>query len=136
MATNREVITASLRMLGVLDADETASAEDATLALDEMNSLMATLAADGIELGFPPQDSLSDDFPLDEQAQAQVKSLLAVMLLPFFPAANISPVLAGRADQARTQLARAAVQSDMEESIAAVPMGSARGGYYDIDSGQ
>lgn len=135
MATNREIVTASLRMLGVLDANESASSEDAMLCLSEMNSLMATLAADGIDLGYPPQDSLADEFPLDDQVQAQIKALLSVMLLPFYPSSNPSPVLAGRAELARTQLTRASVLANMEESTTALPLGSAWCGPYDIDSG-
>ena len=38
--TNRELITSALRMLSVLDADQTASTEDAALGLDQLNDLM------------------------------------------------------------------------------------------------
>jgi hypothetical protein len=123
-------------MLGILDADESPSNEDASIGLDELNSLMATLAADGVDLGFPPQDNLSDDFPLDEQVEAQIKPLLALMLHAHYPAATPSPVLSGRAESARAQLLRVAVIENMEEAVAAVPLGSGYGYYYDIDSGE
>jgi hypothetical protein len=136
MSTNRQVITASLRMLNVIDANETPATEDAELALTELNALMASLAADGIDLGFPPQDNLSDEFPLDEQTESQVKPLLAVMLLPYYPLSNQTPVLGGRAEQARAQLLRASIIANMEEAVAAVPLGSGRGSDYDISTGE
>jgi hypothetical protein len=78
MATNREVITTALRMLGVIDAHSSASAEDAALGLTELNDLMEDLSGEGIDLGYPPQDNVSEDFPLDDNVTAAVKPLLAM----------------------------------------------------------
>jgi hypothetical protein len=137
MATNREIVTAALRMLGVLDADETAATEDATLGLEELNDLMASLAADEIDLGFPPQESLADEFPLDEQAAAQIKPLLAIHLHAHYPSSQPSQALLGRAEGSRRQLLRAAVTQNMQEAVTALPLGNAwGGGYYDIDTGE
>jgi hypothetical protein len=135
MSTNRQVITSAMRMLSILDADETASSEDVAVGLEQLNDLMAALAADDIDLGFPPQESVSDEFPLDSTVEAQVKPLLAVKLIAMFPGAKPAITLAADADRARSQLARAAVLSIREEAQAAVPLGSARGDYYDIQRG-
>jgi hypothetical protein len=130
MTTNRAFVTDVLRDIHVLDADETASAEDASLALRELNRLMAGMVPDGIDLGFPPQDSLSDDFPLDSTAEAQISSLLAVRLLKHFPDAAPSPALLSDAMTARLQLERAAVLANMEEAdLRHIPLGEgSRGG--------
>ena len=116
MTTNREVVTDALREINVLDADETASPEDASLALREMNRMMALLAGDGVDLGFPPQDSLADDFPLDATAEAQVVPLLSLRLLKHFPSGRPSPSLLSDAEAAKSQLMRAAVLANMEEA--------------------
>lgn len=131
--TNRDIVTAALRMLGVLDANETASFEDASLGLGELNDLMSSLSADGIDLGFPPQDSLQDDWPLSDEIGGQVKSMLALQLSAYYPSA-MSPALALRADRARSSLARDAVLENREEATTAIPLGSAYSD-YDIETG-
>jgi hypothetical protein len=124
MSTNREVVTDALREIHVLDSDETASTEDANLALRELNRMMALMVSDGIDLGFPPQDSLADDFPLDSTAEAQVIPLLAVRLLKHFQSANPSPSLLSDAETAKTQLQRGAVLANMEEAdMRHIPLG-------------
>lgn len=125
--TNRELITAAFRMLGVLDADETANAEDGKLALGELNNLMTDLAADGIDLGYPPQDNLSDDFPLDDQTAGQVKPILAMYLFTFYPSAKFPPTLPTRAERAESILLKNSVLSNIEEaSLSNLPAGEAQ----------
>lgn len=116
MTTNREVVTDALREITVLDANETASPEDAALGLRELNRLTALLAGDGIDLGFPPQDSLADDFPLDSTAEAQLIPLLAQRLLKHFPQATPSPSLISDAFTAKQQLERSAALANMQEA--------------------
>jgi hypothetical protein len=129
MSTNRQVVTDALREIYVLDADETtASTEDADLALRELNRLMASMAGDGIDLGFPSQDNLSDQFPLDATAEAQIIPILARRLLKHFPAATISPSLLADAEDAKAQLMRAAVLANMEEAdMRHIPLGEGYG---------
>ncbi len=123
--TNRELITAALRLLSVLDADEAASVEDATLGLDELNNLMTDLAEESIDLGFPPQDSLSDDFPLDDAKAGQIKPILAMYLYTSFPSAKVPPTLPARAERAMSRLQVRAVLDNIEEAdLSNLPRGS------------
>ncbi len=126
--TNRELITAALRMLTVLDADQTAmNPEDGQLGLDELNTLMATLATQGIDLGFPPQDNLSDDFPLDDQVAAQIKPVLAMHLFTFYPSANVPQTLPASAERSMSRLLLDSVLASMQEaSMSNLPLGEAR----------
>ncbi len=126
--TNRELITAALRMLTVLDADQTAmNPEDGQLGLDELNTLMATLATQGIDLGFPPQDNLSDDFPLDDQVAAQIKPVLAMHLFTFYPSANVPQTLPASAERSMSRLLLDSVLASMQEaSMRNLPLGEAR----------
>jgi hypothetical protein len=137
VSTNRQVVTDVLGMLGVIDANETASIEDASLGLRQMNDAFALLAADGIDLGYPPQDNLSDEFPLDGTIEAQVKPILAMSLLIHYPSARPFDTLPQVADGAMSQLRRAAVLANMEESsLTHMPLGERRACVFDISSGE
>lgn len=135
MSTNRQVIQSALRKISVLDANQDASAEDGQLALEAMNDLMALLSGEGIDFGYPPQDSLNDDFPLGATEEAQVKPLLAVQLFTYFPSGVVSPTLAGEAEMARRQMLRTAVLLNREESsVTHLPLGESGTGVWDISS--
>jgi hypothetical protein len=133
MATNREVITTALRMLGVIDAHSSATAEDAALGLTELNDLMEDLAGDDIDLGYPPQDNLSEDFPLDASTTAAIKPLLAMYLLVHFPSQQVPPSLPIRAENAMKRLRRASVLANREtSSLTNMPLGESGPGVYNI----
>jgi hypothetical protein len=133
VSTNREVITDALIELSVLDANETANSEDAALCLRVMNRMFALLAADGIDLGYPPQDSLTDAFPLDDTVQAQIHYLLAATLRSSFPSVQPDPTLFALAGAARGQLLRAAVIANREESsVTHAPLGERSAWRYNI----
>jgi hypothetical protein len=135
--TNRELITSVLRMLGVLDADQSASTEDAALGLEQLNDMMLDLAAEGVDLGFPPQDSVSDDFPLDDTEAAALKPLLAMQLFTYYPSARLPPTLPARAESNKLRLLRDAVLSNIEEAdMSNLPSGEGRRGRYNIYTGE
>lgn len=124
MSTNRDVIKAALQMLTVLDADENPSAEDGAAGLRQLNNLFASLAADGFDLGWPPQDDLSEDFPLDSQAEAQAEPLLAMYLQPFYPSTQLPPTVPVMAARAMKQIARDSVLRNIEEAdLRNIPLG-------------
>lgn len=111
-------------MLTVLDADESASAEDGALGLEQLNDLFALLSPDGIDLGYPPQDDLSEDFPLDDTTAAQIKPMLAVKLQAFYPQLQVSQAVAGQAALAMKQLRLRAVLDNIEEAdLKNIPLG-------------
>lgn len=124
MSTNRDIVTAALRMLGVVGATQSPSADDAAIGLSEMNDLFAELESDGIDLGYPPQDSLSDQFPLDRNAEAATKALLAMRLVTYFPSQDIPPSLPIQAQDAKDRLFRDSVLENMEESSTDLPYGT------------
>lgn len=133
--TNRELIQAALRMLTVLDANQTVNSEDAALGLDELNDLMADMLADqGIDLGYLPQDDVSNEFPCSDEDAAAVKPLLAMRLHSFYPSHQLPDSLPVRAGRAMSRLTRDAVLFNMEESLLDhLPHGN--GGYgYDIST--
>lgn len=134
--TNRELITSALRMLTVLDADQTASPEDAALGLETLNDVMADLAAESIDLGFPPQDNISDEFPLGDSEASAIKPILAMYLFTYYPSAKLPPTLPARAEASKKRLQLAAVLSNMEEaSMSNLPRGEGTGCHGNILSG-
>lgn len=122
--TNRELITAALRMLTVLDADQTAEIADAVLGLSAMNDMMAELASAGVDLGFPPQDNVSDEFPLGDAEAAAIKPILAMHLSVYYPSRQPPAALALLAQRNESRLTRDAVLSNMEEAdLRNIPLG-------------
>jgi hypothetical protein len=122
--TNAQLINAALRMLGVLDANESASAEDGVVGLEELNDMMASLTADGIDFGFPTQDNLQDEFPLDDTTLSLVKPILAVRLQVYYPSNAAPPTLLASAADSKRKLMRDAVLGNMEEAdLRNVPLG-------------
>lgn len=138
MSSNRDVVTAALRMLTVLDSTETASAEDAQQGLQQMNDMFAMLAGDGTDLGWPPQDNLSDDFPLDSTVEAQAKPLLALHLHAFYPSVALPEIVPVQARRALGQIQRTVVLQNIEEAdLRNIPLGESNYGIgYDITTGE
>lgn len=134
--TNRELITAALRMLSVLDADQTAEIADAVLGLSVMNDMLAEFASAGVDLGFPPQDNVSDEFPLGDAEAAAIKPILAMHLSIYYPSRQPSPALALLAARNESRLTRDAVLANMEEaSMTNIPLGESNRCRGDIING-
>lgn len=134
---NLVIVESALRMLTVLDADQNAGPEDGALGLEQMNDLFALLLPDGIDLGFPPQDNLADDFPLDDTTAAQIKPLLALKLHAFYPHIQVPQSVLAQASSAMAQLKRTAVLENMEEaSMTNIPLGEANRGRSNILTGE
>jgi hypothetical protein len=126
--TNRELITAALRMLDVLDADESASYEDSSLALQTLNDTMLDLASEGVDLGYPPQDDVSDDFPLGDSEAAAIKPIFAMRLMIHYPSRQPPPMLPLLAERNERRLTRDAVLASMEEAdMSNIPRGEGNG---------
>lgn len=137
MSRNRDVVTAALRMLQVLDSTETASNEDAQQGLQQMNDMFALLAGDGADLGWPPQDNLSDDFPMDATVEAQTKPLLALHLHAFYPSVNLPEIVPIQARRALSQIQRTIVLQNLEEAdLRNIPLGEANFGRENILTGE
>lgn len=124
MSTNRDVVTDAFRMLTVLDANETLSAEDGALGLRQLNIVYASLSADGADQGWPPQDSLGDDFPLDTVGEAQATALLAMRLHAFYPSIQLPEIVPIEAQRAMSQILRDAALASIEEAdLRNLPLG-------------
>lgn len=79
MATTSDIIDGALRNLKVLDALNSASAEDAALALEKLNDMMHAWALKGVDINHYDLQ-LTSPFSLDDKHVRGVKALLAVEL--------------------------------------------------------
>jgi hypothetical protein len=137
LSTNLQIVESALRMLTVLDADENASPEDGALGLEQLNDLFAMMIPDGIDLGYSTQDSLGDDFPLDDTTAAQIKPLLAIKLHAFYPHVQVPQSVISQATTATMQIKRASVLANMEEAdLRHVPLGESNGYRANILTGE
>ena len=83
MATARDVVTASLRELGIIDGVEEAAAEDAAHALAIFNQMLAAWELDGIALGLGTV-TLNTTLALpDSHIEALRANLAARLAAPF-----------------------------------------------------
>lgn len=76
--TNLQLITDSLRLVGVVGEIDTPSNEDAQDALRRMNDMMSRFdRVNGIRLGYYPQTSLSANIPVDDEYFEPITLLLS-----------------------------------------------------------
>ena len=85
--TNQQAIDKALFMVGILSAGDSANATDSADMLDQLNQMMASWAVDDKDLQFPPQDTLSDTFPVPAWAEEGVISNLAIRAAALFEVA-------------------------------------------------
>ena len=83
MATARDIITRSLRELGVVDGAEEVSAEDATASLAVLNDMLAAWELEAIPLGQGAM-TLNSDFVCPDSHLEAIRSSLSVRLSPLF----------------------------------------------------
>ncbi|MFM2150260.1 MAG: tail accessory factor [Pseudomonadota bacterium] len=83
MTTARDIITRSLRELGIVDAIETPSSEDAAAALDVLNDMVAAWELDAIPLGLATL-TLNTDLAVPASHMEALRSNLTARLAAVF----------------------------------------------------
>ncbi len=80
MATVLQLVSRSLRLLGVLDANMVPAAEDMATAITALNAMMARWEANGLAVGWAAVDSAVDTLPVPAEAEEAVAYNLACKL--------------------------------------------------------
>lgn len=93
MATANQIISRSLRLLGVLDAGEALDANDAQDALETLNAMLAEWHEAGIGLPDYSLSSITDELATDAADRDAIAYELALRLAPEY-AVQISPEIA------------------------------------------
>ena len=110
-----DFVTDVYRQINILAEFETPTAEQGSVAVTRLNDLMASLAEDGINLGYNPKTDTSDtiDFPLGHIMG--IKAMLGVLLaqdndLP------IPTLMAALSDASYNRLLKQSLYASMQPS--------------------
>ena len=121
------LITDALRLINVIDQNESPSAEQGIAVLHILNEMLADAQADGIRLGWYPiaDADISTDAPLADEDIRGVKFCLALEICPYF---GLEPLeqLAQNAADAYAKLAKRAPKY-FESDTTFLPMADAYG---------
>jgi hypothetical protein len=98
-----DLITGSLRDIGVIGESETPTAEQGQTGVTKLNELMASLAEDGIDLGWAPVSLTTDTVVLPAGHISALKAMLSVSQASVY-GADPSPMVAGRANNGYIRL--------------------------------
>lgn len=132
MATNDQLIARALRMLTILDHNESPDPVQSANGLAALNAMLARWGEDVIALGWSAQTSGSATAPIPASADTAVVSNLACEYGVEF-GIEIPARIASLADGGRLALQRDSIKTTLEPSDTShLPNGSGR--RYDINS--
>jgi P22 tail accessory factor len=130
-----DLITDALRSIGVIDATQSPSAEQGAAALRTLNKLMASLAEDGIDLGYAPTTTIADDITLPLGYVATIEALLAIKEASD-RGIDIPVVVAGIADRGYQRLLGRAISAQIERAQSdTLPLGQNQRSGFNILTG-
>jgi hypothetical protein len=130
-----EIVTDALRNIGVISEIETPSAEQGADGVRKLNELMASLAEDGIDLGWVPIDDTGDTVVFPAGEVRSIKALLSANLAPIYGAEIPSPVAAVAGSGYSRMLRNALILSQNAASLSTIHHGSGSVSNYDIERG-
>lgn len=132
--TNSDLITGALRLLGVLNEVQTASAEQGAHGLEALNQVMAEWESDGIDIQYYEQNDITQETPIPMNARAAVKYFLAFALAPEYGRA-VTPEMRETGAKFYNTLVKNTVLDGMRESVTSMPRGEGWYSDYDIERG-
>lgn len=120
-----DIVTGSLRQIGIIGETKTPSAEQGADAVTRLNDLMASMEEDEIYLGWNPKSTTADTVVLPLGHVETIKALLAVILAGSY---GVEPpaITVVNANQGYKRLLRGAIQDAMTEAQTDAPYGDAQ----------
>ncbi len=103
--TARDLITMSLRSLGVLHSGETPSAEEANDGLDTLNQMLNSWIYEGIDLEYTTISSLNTELPYPDDHIGPFRWNLALRMAPDY-GIGVTPAIAAMAKEGYDQMRR------------------------------
>lgn len=113
MATVAKVVGRALRLIQVIDARQPVRASDMETAIEALNAMIRRWEADGISLGWMPNDNPSEEVLVPDEAVQAVAANLAIVLAPEY-GVSVSAVVA--------QMAAAGMNDLMRDQAIATPI--------------
>lgn len=115
-----EIITDAMQLIRMIDQNEAPSAEQAAQGLRILNDMLLNEAADGLRLGWFPQQVVTSVAPLRPQDIYGVKRILAAALATAngISLAKDDPVLYAEITEAKRQMVKRSIkyfESDLGE---------------------
>lgn len=136
MATVTEIISGSLKLLGVRAAESQVQPVEIQDGMESLNDMMNQLIVDGIDIGFEAVEAVDEEVFVDDGAIGPIKALLAEYIDPEYAptgGTRITPALAKRIRAAPTIL-RALVPTRATQFPDSLPTGSGNEtNYYNPD---
>lgn len=121
-----EVVTDALRDIGVIGETDTPSTEQGAAAVRKLNELMASLAEDGIDLGYAPVANTAATMDLPLGAVSTIKAMLSVACKSMY-GAELTAEIAGKAESGYNRLLGQAVSLQIERAQSdTLPLGEMR----------
>lgn len=110
-----EFVTDALRGIGVLSEIDSPSAEQGQDGVRKFNELMASLAEDGIDLGWAPIANTASTVVIPLGHVATIKALLGKACAPLY-GAEVPGAVAQTADQGYRRLLNQAISMQIERA--------------------
>jgi len=111
MTTARDMITRSLRAIGVLHSTETPSADEALDGLSALNDMLNSWIYTGIDLEHATIESLNDVLPYPDDHMGPIRWNLAVRLAPDY-GVELTAAVVALAKEGFDQMLRAYMRND------------------------
>lgn len=131
MSTVASIVARSLRLIRVLDPDETPEPSAMEGAIQALNAFMRRLEANGVAMGWQDVSNPADPLPVPPEAEQMVAAGLGLLLAPEYGKTPDAIVVAmykdGLSDLQRDVLTAAPLQLRND-----LPWASARGGFWNI----
>ena len=130
-----EIVTDALRGIGVISEIDTPSAEQGQDGVRRLNELMASLAEDGIDLGWVPVEDTADAVVLPAGEVRSIKAQLGVNMASIY-GAEIPQQVASVAGYGYARMLRnALLMAQTAVSLASISHGEGAAPLYDINRG-
>lgn len=130
MSTVSDITRRALRLINVLDSNESPESQQSDDAIMALNAMMTRWEADGRAMGWSDVANPSDTMPTPPEADQAIAANLAVLLSPEYDAAP-SPILVAMADNSLRSLQRDRLMADPIRTANDLPRAS-RGGRWDM----
>lgn len=127
-----DIVTGSLRSIGIIGESKTPSAEQGSNATTKLNDLMSYWAEKGVHVGWNVKAATTDTVALPLGLVQGIKAQLAELLASDY-GVDIPPVVIREAADSRNLMQRQALQMQFSRpDLSAMPLSS---GVYDILTG-
>lgn len=111
-----DLLTDAYRLSGIIAENATPSAEQGQIGVTRLNDLMATLAEDGIDLGYAPASTTTDELFPPLGYVGGIKALLAVKLFTQYMGGDVPAAIAEEADRGYQRMLGRAVSMQIERA--------------------